>query len=116
MARRALPAYTHWMDKRIPLSLQGADTADGTDGSAGPRTGGHAITGYLAVTFGVLSIIAWGIVFVPLGLIFSILALVAGRGGWGFGGLVLTMIGFLHSPVLLTMLGAGAVAKYFGLM
>lgn len=104
------------MDKRIPLSLQGAEAADGPDGAAGAQVRSNPVSGYLAVAFGVLSIIGWGIVFVPLGIVFSVAALIKGHGGWGFGGLVLTMVGFLHSPVLMGLLGLGALAKYFGLM
>lgn len=103
------------MDKRIPLSLQGGDPPPDTAPGEAPA-GSHPVSGYLAVAFGVLSIIGWGIVFVPLGIVFSIAALIRGHGGWGFGGLVLTMVGFLHSPVLMGLLGLGALAKYFGLM
>jgi multisubunit Na+/H+ antiporter MnhG subunit len=71
--------------------------------------------GWLAVGFGVLGIFTNGTIFVPLAFICSVVALFMGQGAWAFGGLLLSVIGLLTSPVLLALLGLGALAAYFGL-
>lgn len=107
------------MDKQIPLSMKGAE--DGADGAAPAAPAmpselkDQPVIGYLAVICGVFAIFAWGIVFVPMGLAFSVAAMIAGQGAWGFAGLVLSVIGLMTSPTLLALLGLGAVAAFFGL-
>lgn len=112
-------AYIQEMDKQIPLSLKASeDDADGAPsaGSAtAPALKDQPVIGYLAVICGVFAIFAWGIVFVPMGLAFSVAALIAGQGAWGFSGLVLSVIGLMTSPTLLALLGMGAVAAFFGI-
>ena len=104
------------MDERIHLSLQGAEDGEpvASAGAEEPVLKDHPVIGYLAVACGVLSIFHWGVLFVPMGLAFSISALIAGQGGWGFGGLLLTTIGFMTSPTLLALLGLGALAAFVG--
>lgn len=111
--------YIDGMDKQIPLSMKGAEHGAEDAQSAGtvpqPDLKDQPVIGYLAVICGVFAIFAWGIVFVPMGLAFSVAALIAGQGAWGFAGLVLSVIGLMTSPALLTLLGLGAVAAFFGL-
>lgn len=120
MVRGGQSAYIQEMDKQIPLSLKASeDDAEGAQ-SADPAAQEPAlkdqpVIGYLAVICGVFAIFAWGIVFVPMGLAFSVAALIAGQGAWGFAGLVLSLIGLMSSPTLLALLGLGAVAAFFGI-
>ncbi len=124
MVRNLGTAYIRQMEKQIPLSLKGNDT--GPDGAADPSAPTDVpgiadelrdkpVIGYLAVICGVMAIFFWGIVFVPMGLAFSVAALIAGQGLWGFSGLVLSVIGLLTSPTLLTLIGLGAIASFLGL-
>lgn len=102
------------MDDRIHLSLQGAEAAASPADSdkAAPRD--YPAIGYLAVACGLLSIVGWGVVFVPMGIAFAISALIVGQGGWGFGGLVLTIVGLVHSPVFVSMLGISTLLHFMG--
>ncbi len=75
----------------------------------------HPIIGYGAVGFGVAGIFINGLVFVPLGLICSIAALVVGQIAWGIGGILLALVGVLTSPAILALLGLGALAVWLGL-
>lgn len=117
-------AYIKRMEKQIPLSLKGNDAAQNgaADPSAPADIPGIAdelrdkpVIGYLAVICGIMAIFFWGIVFVPMGLAFSVAALIAGQGLWGFSGLVLSVIGLLTSPTLLALVGLGAIASFLGL-
>ena len=74
----------------------------------------HPVIGYLAVGCGVMGIFSWGLIFVPMGLAFSVAALIAGQGAWGFGGLFLAAVGMMTSPTLLTVLGIGTFLAFFG--
>ncbi len=71
------------------------------------------IMGWIAAIFGILGILVNGVVFVPLGLVCSIIALFMGQGMWAFIGIALNLIGLATSPVLLGILGLGALAAYF---
>ncbi len=73
------------------------------------------VMGWIAATFGVLGIFTWGVVFVPLGIVCSIIALFMGQGMWAFIGLALSFVGLMTSPVLLGILGLAALASYFGI-
>mgnify|MGYP003669909309 FL=1 len=119
MVRGGGSGYIRGMDKQIPLSLKasedGAEGAAAADPALAPDLKDQPVIGYLAVICGVLAIFAWGIVFVPMGLAFSVAALIAGQGAWGFAGMVLSVIGLMASPTLLALLGLGAVAAFFGL-
>ncbi len=104
--------------KRIPLSL---DPTSGQPASDGPlpeqaeKPDVRPIMGWLAVGFGVLGIFTKGFIFVPLAVVCSLIALFMGQGAWAFGGLLLSLLGLVTSPVLLALLGLGALAAYFGL-
>ena len=115
--------------KPIELNLS-TDTSPGQqdDGASGPNMGGaqmggtsapvaenRPVMGYIAATCGFLSIIMWGIVFVPLGIVTSIIALFMGQGMWAVIGLFLSLIGLMTSPVLLGILGLGFIAGWIGL-
>lgn len=69
--------------------------------------------GWFAVGFGLLGIFTIGIVFVPLGLICSLIALFIGQATWGFIGLMLAAMGLLTSPHLLLLIGMGAFSMMF---
>jgi hypothetical protein len=73
------------------------------------------VMGWIAATFGFLSIFLWGVVFVPLGIVCSIIALFMGQGMWAFIGLALSFVGLITSPILLGILGLAALASYFGI-
>ena len=111
---------------KIPLSLnpdqQDPDRTDldktGPDGSGSLRpdslgpdglsTGGPGripIIGGAAVAFGILGIFTKGYIFVPLGVVCSIISLFLGQISWAFIGFLLAAAGLLTSPVLLAFLG-----------
>ena len=111
---------------KIPLSLnpdqQGPDRTDldktGPDGPGSLRldslspdglsTGGPGripIIGAAAVAFGILGIFTKGYIFVPLGVVCSIISLFLGQISWAFIGFLLAAAGLLTSPVLLAFLG-----------
>ena len=94
------------MDK-IPLSLseQGKATRQPV-----PKT---PLSGYLAAGFGLLGIFGPAIIFTPLGLLFSLIALLRGQGMWAFVGLMLTIGGILGSPILMGLIGLGALYVTF---
>jgi len=98
---------------KIPLSLN-PDQQDpdqpapdslgsGSLGSDGP--GRIPVMGGAAVAFGMLGIFSIGYVFVPLGILCSIIALFLGQIPWAFIGFLLAVAGLLTSPVLLAFLG-----------
>ncbi len=104
---------------KIPLSLEsdgldqqdpdqaGPDGPDGLDpDSLGPEGPGKIpIMGGAAVAFGVLGIFTKGYIFVPLGIVCSIISLFMGQIAWAFIGFLLATAGLLTSPVLLAFLG-----------
>ncbi|MCK5777252.1 MAG: hypothetical protein KAH11_00570 [Rhodospirillales bacterium] len=71
------------------------------------------LAGYMAVGFGLLGIFGPAIIFTPLGFLFSIFALLRGQGSWGFVGLLLTIGGILGSPILMGLIGVGALYVTF---
>jgi len=102
--------------KQIPLSLdpENQDAPEAPPGAppSTPPGAPHVpeqkpYLGYCAVGFGVLGIFGPGFVFVPLGLICSIVALFAGQAMWGILGIVLALFGFITSPKLWLLLGIG---------
>lgn len=99
-----------------PASNQGG----GGSGASGGRTSSSGqddslpLLGMFAVGFGLLGIFSIGPVFVPLALIFGLIAIFAGQILWGLTALVLALAGFVTSPTLLLFLGAGALAAWLG--
>ena len=104
---------------KIPLSLNsgGAETQFNAcaAGAAQPQAVAPTtpVIGYCAVGFGVLGIFTIGFVFMPLGLIFSIVALFLGQTAWGLAGLMLAVAGFITSPQLWLIIGMGAFYVMF---
>ena len=64
--------------------------------------------------FGLLGIFTIGFVFMPLGLIFSIVALFLRQTVWGVVGLLLAVAGFITSPNLWLIIGMSAFYVMFG--
>ena len=73
------------------------------------------VMGYVAVGCGVIGLFTHSLFFVPLAFLCSVVALFMGQTLWAFGGFILSFIGLVTSPVLLALLGLGALAAYFGL-
>ncbi len=71
------------------------------------------VMGWFAVAFGFLGIFTIGIIFVPLGFICSILAILFGQIAWGFIGLLLAIMGLITSPNLLVLIGMAAFYQWF---
>lgn len=78
-----------------------------------PRPEKQPVMGWFAVAFGFLGIFTIGVIFVPLGFIFSILAILFGQAIWGFIGLLLAAMGLITSPNLLLLIGMAAFAHWF---
>ena len=79
-------------------------------------TKSHPIAGYFAVIFGLLGIFVNGLIFVPLSLICSVIALVSGQFIWAVLGILVSLAGVLTSPVILMMVGFGWMAKMMSTM
>lgn len=73
------------------------------------------LLGMFAVGFGLISVFAWSILFVPLALVLGVTALFMGQIGWGVSAILLSVIGTLTSPMLLMMIGMGAMITFFGM-
>ncbi len=109
--------------KRIDLHLPegAAEGSEGPGDQAKDQTTdrrsseSRPVMGWLAVGCAILGIVSWGIVFVPLGFVCSIIALFMGQGMWAFIGLALSIVGLFSSPLLLGVLGLGALAAYLGI-
>jgi len=71
------------------------------------------ILGLFAVGFGLLGIFSFAPVFVPLALIFGLIALFVGQIIWGLTAVLLAVVGFVTSPIFMTLLGLGAAAAWF---
>lgn len=72
------------------------------------------VAGWCAIGFGLVSIIFGpAILFTPLGLMFSIIALLSGQAMWGFAGLLLAVGGVLTSPIIMGLIGVGAAYAIF---
>ena len=111
---------------KIPLSLgDSADSSGDTGNTAGAQFNAAAqaaqqgqasekkpVMGWMGVGFGLLGIFISAF-FVPVGLIFSIIALFVGQAVWGVAGIILAVFGVLTSPILLTFIGMGAVYATF---
>jgi len=98
----------------------------GTESSAGGMTvivqhrgGSGVVAGLLGCALGLLGIFAWGLIFVPLAALCSITVLVRGITGRSAVGVgtsilagVLSVWGFIVSPSLWVLLGAGILAQH----
>ncbi|MCW9040426.1 MAG: hypothetical protein OQJ76_08015, partial [Rhodospirillales bacterium] len=73
----------------------------------------NPVMGWFAVGFGFAGIFLQGIIFVPLSLICSVIALFLGQISWGVIGLMLSVVGLLSSPLLLSLIGLGVLAAWF---
>ena len=100
--------------KKIELHLDSTTSQREGQWSAQPQAEARPVMGWIAVGCGVLGILTWAIIFVPLAVVCSIIALFMGQGMWAFIGLALAVVGFLTSPILLGIGGLGALAAYFG--
>lgn len=100
------------MDK-IPLTVSNSDRSDRAARANAAPVEKTPLSGYMAVGFGLLGIFGPAILFTPLGLLFSIIALLRGQGSWGFVGLLLTIGGIIGSPILMGLIGFGAVYMTF---
>ena len=111
---------------QIPLSLNensadsngigpgGTGSGDPGPHGAGPQAPQKSpVMGWFAVGFGFLGIFTIGFVFVPLGLICSLIALLTGQAIWGVIGLMLAVAGFLTSPKLWLIVGMSAFYATF---
>jgi len=100
------------MDK-IPLTVSSRDNSDDADAGRARVEERTPLAGYMAAGFGLLGIFGPAILFTPLGLVFSVIALLRGQGSWGFVGLLLTVGGILGSPILMGLIGVGAIYMTF---
>jgi hypothetical protein len=99
---------------QIPLSLDPNNNSNpGAGPGPRPKAPGSPVMGWCAVGFGLLGIFTIGFVFVPLGLICSVLALFMGQAVWGFIGLMLAVAGFVTSPKLWLIIGMGWFYHWF---
>ena len=91
---------------KIPLSLRPKPPVpDQSDPDQPEGLEGIPIIGAAAVAFGLLGIFTIGYIFVPLGIVCSIISLFLGQISWAFIGFLLAAAGLLTSPVLLAALG-----------
>lgn len=108
--------YINPMSKfNLSLKPDGGPGDGQADGTVIQRDHGVAWLGLFGVGFGLAGIFTWGVVFVPLGFIFSVLALLFGQVMWGLFGLLLAMIGFATSPMLWVIVGLGWLASLLGM-
>lgn len=98
------------MTDKIPLTVA---RDDGEKTAPRVREEKTPLAGYMAVGFGLLGIFGPAIIFTPLGFLFSLIALLRGQGSWGFVGLLLTIGGILGSPILMGLIGVGALYVTF---
>lgn len=92
---------------RIPLSLEAQPGQGSTQKPPQPER--QPLLGWFAVGSGLLGIFGPGILFVPLAIVFSLLALLRGQASWAFAGIILAVGGFLSSPLLMGVVGLGAM-------
>lgn len=95
---------------QLSLSEDGAGNGSKPVSTKPVRT---PLAGYMAVGFGLLGIFGPAIFFTPLGLVFSVVALLRGQGTWSFVGLLLAVGGVLSSPLMMGLAGLGAIYMTF---
>jgi len=64
--------------------------------------------GICALIFGIIGFFFLAIVFVPLSLLFSIIAIIKKQYAWGISAIIIAAIALMTSPTLLLMLGLAA--------
>lgn len=67
--------------------------------------------GIASFIFGVISIFFLAPIFVPLSLLFGILAIIGKQLAWGIMGIICAIIGFITSPILLGLFGLVTIAS-----
>jgi hypothetical protein len=70
--------------------------------------------GIASFIFGLISIFVLAPLFVPLSILFGVLAVLRKQLAWGVIGLICAFIGFLTSPILLGIVGVASVASVVG--
>jgi len=98
---------------KMELNLGGDE--NGNPRGPVPQLPPSPIAGYFAVGLGLAGIFTIGPLFVPMAFIASVIALFSGQIIWGIMGMMLTIGGFITSPVLMTLLGLASLAAYFGI-
>ena len=66
--------------------------------------------GIASTVFGFISIFIFSPIFVPLALLLGIIAVIKKQILWGVIGIVFSIIGFVTSPILMSMLGLAGTA------
>lgn len=103
--------------KQIELSMgkpEGGGPSSAAAASHPTAQAPRPVMGWIAVASGLLGIFVNGLVFVPIAFVCSVIALFMGQGMWAFLGFLTAFVGLMTSPFLLTVLGIGAAAAYFG--
>ncbi len=103
MTKTPLSLNPETEDDTVPPEDEMADKVNESQQQQGSPE--NPVVGWFAVGFGFLGIFINGPVFVPLTLICSVVALFMRQASWAFIGLLLTVVGFLTSPVLLGLVG-----------
>ncbi len=67
--------------------------------------------GIASTVFGFISIFIFSPIFVPLALLLGIIAIIKKQILWGVIGIVFAIIGFVTSPILMSMLGLAGAAS-----
>lgn len=100
---------------KIPLTLNKKDPEDRSRLQSERELAREntPVAGYCAVGFGLVGIFGPGILFTPLGIIFSVIALLRGQGTWAFAGLMIGIGGILTSPLIMGLIGFGAAYAFF---
>jgi len=91
------------------------DAAGAGGASSYAKDDGLPLLGLFAVGFGLLGIFTIGPVFVPLALVFGLVAIFMGQILLGLTAVVLALAGVLTSPTLMLVLGVGALAAWLGI-
>jgi len=91
------------------------DTAGYGEASSYAKDNDLPLLGLFAVGFGLLGIFTVGPVFVPVALVFGLVAIFMGQILLGLTAVVLALAGVLTAPTLMLVLGVGAFAAWLGI-
>lgn len=94
---------------KIELSMQ--QSGEGASPPPMPPHEAAPIAGFLAIGLAFAGIFISGSIFVPLAFVASVIALFCGQIIWGIFGILLSFIGLVTSPLLLTFLGLAWLAS-----